>query len=593
MQRDEHVPAVDTVVPAAGRGSSGWRAALAGLAVVAVLAAAVAVVATVDDDGRPLRALPLLPGSAERDAAGADAALFPAQLLELRLAGELPDLGDRGAVYRVVGADLDAARVAAMAATLGIEGEPVVGPDAFQVADADHTLSGSRSGEGPWYLWYGPGGRSVDGGTVGGATGSDGDVTDGLCEPGDEACDALLEDLRAREQAAGAEVPPIGPPTDLPSPAEAEGLARDLLTRLGVLDGADWDVTVADAGTVGVAVACPEDADAPTSCDPGETTSVLSRSVSFRRVVDGAVSSGLDWWVEVGDGGVVQSLSGTLGDLEAQGEYPLRSTRAVFDDLVSGTGWWYGDVRALAAEGDAAVTSDGATGVAEEPAPGGTTGAGTDPSGGAGTDPSGGAGDDPGVIEPEPTPEPLPEPLPEPEPVVVTVTGAERSLLLVGAFESGAGSSYLVPAYRFVGTYADGSEYRAELPALDPANVAPPTTTPPATEPAPLPEPEPQPEPVPAPGPAPLPDDLAVGVEHAYALSTHCGAKTASFDGRTWVSETFGDDALVGAPEGWGDPTDAGVLVLVEDDLARFTSSTGETLVFTPAPPDLEPDPCL
>jgi hypothetical protein len=477
-------------------------------------------------------------------------------------------------VYRVVGADLDAARVAAMAATLGIEGEPVVGPDGFQVADADHTLSASRSGDGPWYLWYGPGGRSVDG--VDGGGGSTGSVGD---DP------ALLEELRAREQAAEAEVPPIATPTDLPSPEEAERLARDLLTRLGVLDGADWDVTVTDAGTVGVAVACPEDADAPTTCDPGETTSVLSRSVSFRRVVDGAVSSGLDWWVEVGDGGVVQSLSGTLGALEAQGEYPLRSTRAVFDDLVGGTGWWYGDVRALAAEGDADVTSGAATGVAEEPATDDTTGAGTDPSG----------GDDPGVIEPEPTPEPLPdplpEPLPEPEPVVVTVTGAERSLLLVGGFESGAGSSYLVPAYRFVGTYADGSEYSAELPALDPANVAPPTTTPPATEPAPL--PEPQPEPVPVPGPAPLPDDLTVGVEHAYALSTHCGAKTASFDGRTWVSETFGDDALVGAPDGWGDPTDTGVLVLVEDDLARFTSSTGETLVFTPAPPDLEPDPCL
>jgi hypothetical protein len=180
--------------------------------------------------------------------------------------------------------------------------------------------------------------------------------------------------------------------------------------------------------------------------------------------------------------------------------------------------------------------------------------------------------------------------------VIVTITAVERSLVLFGAFEDGADSSYLVPAYRFVGTYDDGNEYRAELPALDPANVAPPTepTTPPATEPAPLPEPppEPVPEPQPEPDAEPEPARLEVGVAVPYSLYTHCGAKTARFDGRLWISETFGDDALVSAPDGWGDPGDLGTLVLVDDDLAQYTASTGETLVFTPAPPDLAPDPC-
>lgn len=316
--------------------------------------------------------------------------------------------------------------------------------------------------------------------------------------------------------------PGITPPADLPSPAEAEQIARDVLDAMGVLDGADWAVTVTDSGMMGVAVACAEGEDC---VDTPTEEYVMSRSVVFARVVDGVTVTGLEWSVEVGDAGAVSYVWGTLADLDPLGAYPLQSTAAVYDELVAGEG--YGGlpvpmggepaVDMLAVDDgavDDGVSDDEGTctaadtdgdGVIDEESCEGSSGGGVDGSAGSagGTEPAPAPDvcDDPAADCAVPMPEPVPmppecdpaaadcdvEPMPEPEPVVVVVTGAELSAQVIWGVDAGVEVQYLVPSYRFVGHIAaDGTDWSAELVALDESMVVTPE----------VPEPEPEPVPV-------------------------------------------------------------------------------------------------
>jgi hypothetical protein len=87
----------------------------------------------------------------------------------------------------------------------------------------------------------------------------------------------------------------------------------------------------------------------------------------------------------------------------------------------------------------------------------------------------------PPVSEPMP-PAPEPVPVPEPEPTVITVTGVERTATVTWGVADGVEVQYLVPAYRFSGTFPDGSPWSTELVAVSddlvvpPGEVEPPTT---------------------------------------------------------------------------------------------------------------------
>jgi hypothetical protein len=168
--------------------------------------------------------------------------------------------------------------------------------------------------------------------------------------------------------------------------------------------------------------------------------------------------------VDVGDEGVVTSLSGTWPRFERVDEYPLRPVADVYEDLKSGK---WAEVMPL---GPGAADTD----VAE--------------SGAAGGD------DDHATVLPEPADVP---------PLRVTVTGAELGTMLMSGFENDAMTTYAVPSYRFIGKYETGERWESELMALAPEYVTTPSTTVPPTEPA------PEPVPVPEPGPDPSTDTTA------------------------------------------------------------------------------------
>lgn len=540
---DDREPAVDTQ-PSSRPARPAWRAAIAPLALVALVVATVAVVASRGGDDE-LRALPLVPGAAGAERA-ADAAIFPAPTYRFVLEGALADLGGTGTVRRARAHDLDERRAAEIARAVGVDATPQLADGAWQASGDGGSVWISTFGglshvsytsytEGTPYAE-----RGSSGAVGGGTSGAVGDDPGTIDEP------APPPDLRP--------IPPVAP-VDLPSEEQAEAIARDVLDSFGALDGAEWRVEVTDSGAVGIAVACPDDTVTDVRCDELEAESVVtSRSVQLTRVVDGMPVAGLTWWVEVGDGGRIDAINGSLTSLETVGDYPLQSVAAAYDVLVAGDGWW----------GGPAILDAAGTETADTP-------------------------------ERRDAPDVAPE-------ITVTITGAERALVLQPAWEDGAESTYLVPAYRFVGRFADGGgDYSAEVPALAPEYVATPEpTTPrpdPAPEPEPVPEPTPLPEPVPGEDPTGAPrvgGDVAldVGVAYTFDLLTHCGVSHGFFDGRWWRSEAAIEAPAASAPEGWDDPYETGTLVLVDAELAEFTAGNGDTLVFTPAPSDFEPPGC-
>lgn len=81
-----------------------------------------------------------------------------------------------------------------------------------------------------------------------------------------------------------------------------------------------------------------------------------------------------------------------------------------------------------------------------------------------------------------------------------------------------------------------------------------------------------------------------LGQEYAYELYTHCGVRTAIFDGdRKWRANPPIHDGAHNPTEGWGNPRTKGVMVLVREDLAVFTAESGEVAEFVPLPLDHKP----
>jgi hypothetical protein len=360
----DEVTAVD-LAPSSGdggaprsKGAGPWvgRAAIAVLA-VALIAGGI-VIARQDDDsegGTTLGPLALALGGRNGEAA-ADA-LYPAAGYEYRLEGPLPDLGSEAPVYRLVRPELSADDVAMLAASLGVSATPQLQSDESWLADdGAHSLS-LYPAPGAWQLAYG---------STGGGTSS---------SPG-----VAVEELDDSDPPVTHTVP-LGPPetpSNLPDEAGAEQIARDLLGSLGVLDAADWDVTVQAGGIMSSGCAeatTPADkgdetadgtkVDPATGCGPTDET-VLSWNVTFARVVDGVATTGLEWAVDVVDGGEIDFAYGALTDLEKVGDYPLRSTDAAFAALQAGeTLYGYGML------GDpAAVSSVGVNDVAVDSASG-------------------------------------------------------------------------------------------------------------------------------------------------------------------------------------------------------------------------------
>ena len=78
---------------------------------------------------------------------------------------------------------------------------------------------------------------------------------------------------------------------------------------------------------------------------------------------------------------------------------------------------------------------------------------------------------------------------------------------------------------------------------------------------------------------------VEIGKPYQYTLYTHCGIRSAYFDGRWWIADPIlSDISNVNPPPGWDNPRARGKMELVAEDLARFTSSAGLVAGFRPLP---------
>jgi hypothetical protein len=437
--------------------------ALAALAALGLVSGGVAL--ALRGGGTP-EPLPLLAGATARQGeaatmslaapAAADAAKdTPAAMptpwggLDIRVEGELPDLGSRATAWDVVTPELDDAGVARLARELGLDGEPVRREGGWVL----------ESPEGTFNVWPSEPGWSIN-----------------LFRP---------------------TAPSQGEP-----PADAERRARDLLERMGVLGG-EWKVETQET-EIGVGWACaapamvgvdgapPPDAgvssdaqaprkpvvpaDRPVESCPPPPPPTRGVSVSFAPLLDGRRADWGTWNVMVGPGGAVQSVAGTWAHFQRRGDYDLRPVSVALDELRSGDA---GGIRPMMAT-DLRAVAPAAPGVAvtQMPCP---------------LPPV--AMDATKAREPA---HPMPIDCPPPKPTVVTVTDVELGLLPAPGWDGRRSRLYLVPAYRFIGHFEDGSRYEAPVIALAPDAIAPPPPRPDEPMTKPMPMPTPAPEAVPA-----------------------------------------------------------------------------------------------
>jgi hypothetical protein len=443
-ERPDFEPTETQPEPAPARRRNGPRAAIAAALAVVLVAAGIWIVSATgdDDEGKP-RPLALM-GANDEAASVARDAVYRAQPIEYTLEGQLPDLGSTGVVYKLVAPSNAHDAAARIADVLGVDGEVRDIEGGAEVVGDNYTVNVYDAG-GLQISVY----RSTESGGSGSsssASGSSGTPgTGSLAVPPDAPTSSdVAEDQKAREQAAPTTIPytPPVPPKNLPTAAEAEQIARDLLGRMGLLEGAEWDAQVSDSGVAGISRGC-----GPTeNCllPDAEQTFVTSRAVTLSPKVDGQRVSGLAWYVEVGDEGVVTSINGTSARFERVDDYPLRPIQEVLNDLESGK---WSEVMPLGP----------GTAVAR---------------------------DDIAVAPPETA-----------TPIRVTVTGAHLGTMLSSGMENDKVTTYAVPSYRFTGKYETGEPWEAELMALAPEYVTTPSTTVPPDEPKPEPAPVTVPEP--------------------------------------------------------------------------------------------------
>jgi hypothetical protein len=386
----------------------------------------------------------------------ADAAAMPSgmpeQLTNYVLDGTLPDLGTQAVVYRWTAHTVDIAEVNRLAGALGIAAPATATADGFTATDANATLTVTTN-YGATQISYYPGGTAGVDGSGGGSSGSStGDEKPVVTDPG---VTPLPEKLT--------------PPVDVPSADEAEGIARALLDRMGVLDGQEWNVEVNDSGGIAVTCAVGEE------CS-GVPQTVTSRDVSFSLVIDGTRVSGIGWNVTVGERSSIQSVYGEWGSAVVLGTYDLRSTADAFAALKNGD-TNYGGREPMAVD-DVPVKAQ------TEPAPAVDTPAADTP-----------AIDEPALVPVPPVSlPPVSEPVEPVQPIDIHVTGVSLGLARWDAVDGSQNVIDIVPTYVFHttvdGTASDVEELALDPAAIDFANPIKPVPVPDKLTPEPAPAPE-------------------------------------------------------------------------------------------------------
>ena len=480
------------------------RAVLAGVTALAVVAGGIAVANGGAPEPKPLA---LMAGGVAGDSAGGRAetmmapapAIAPADSrssypyggwgLTFQVAGTLPDLPDHAPAWRATGPTLDRAAATRIAGALGLPGTPAPRDGGWFVDGRDWTLNAFPGGD-TWSLNLFRGRYAGQG-----------------------------DDLVADD-------PPAGPTL---SPAEAERRVRELLDRMGAPAGS-WKFETTDT-EMGIGWACaapappmspeelrkleaeklrqleqpnsattpampapepgriPADKPAPDgsvgSCPPPPAP-VKGFTVALYPLLDGHRADWPVWQVTLRSDGRVESLYGSWVTFERGEDYRLRGVSAALKDLQSPPPSPLR--RPVGTATDPGQTFDAPAIAVDTPA---GSGAGT--TGSAGRLPLKGDMASGRAIEPAPACPPVAMPMPmpmaaeqdkapsspapwcgPPAPQVVTITGVELGLLQVPVFEDGRARLHLVPAYRFMGRFDNGSWWETSVIALHPDAIAPP-----------------------------------------------------------------------------------------------------------------------
>ena len=475
------------------------RAVIASLTLVAVVAGGIAVAA----DGRGPEAKPLAlmagngaGGGAETMAARSGSpAVAPSQAtvgdsraaglsypyggwaLKFEVEGQLPDLPGDAAAWRVTGPSLDRAAAARIAEALGVNGTPVQRDGGWFVDDRDWTLSASG-----------------------------GDAFGKGADAGSWSISLYRRHDRRPDDA------PTGPAI---SRAEAEGRVRELLERIGA-PGAQWkfETTETEINAVWGCAAraaprSPEElkrleaqklqqlerenrAAAVASCPP-PPPAIKGFTVALHPLLDGRRADWAVWNVTVRSDGQIEGLYGSWVTFARAGDYKLRGVDAALKDLQSPP---------------AAFATDMPTGIEPAAPPPPSTAAGSVEGSGSAASALGRlpgrdqVASSPGVGLPDvaqacpPVPMPMPAekaasspaaapdvapvcvPPAPPAPQVVKITGVELGLIQTSVFEDGQIRLALVPSYRFVGRFDNGSGWETSVIALHPDAIAPPPDVP-------------------------------------------------------------------------------------------------------------------
>ena len=388
--------------------------------------------------------------------------------LKFEVEGQLPDLPDRAAAWRVNGPALGRATIARVAEALGLTGDPVERDGLWLVDDGDRTLNanGDPSGRrGPWSinLYRSPGGvpsTVTPDDTPAGPALSKADaerrVRDLLDRMGAPAATWRVETTETEIGVGWA----CAAPAPAINPQELTKLEADKLRQLEQPTSAPNSAgaalvgpTPADAALIGPT---PADKPAPdgnvASCPPPPPP-VKGFNVALFPVLDGRRVDWPVWNVTLRSDGRLESLSGSWVTFERAGDYKLRGVDAALKDLQS-------PPVAYATDLPAAI------------------------------EPAVGRPDETPVCPPVAMPLPaeddtvgksvpsMPVTCAPPAPQVVKITGVELGLMQTSMFEDGQVRLALVPSYRFTGHFDNGSPWETSVIALHPDAIAPPPNFP-------------------------------------------------------------------------------------------------------------------
>jgi len=388
---------------------------------------------------------------AQGGAADSKAAIYPygGWGMKFEVEGQLPDLPDHAAAWRINGPALDRAAVARIAGALDLRGTPVERDGGWFVEAGEWTLSA-----------YG--------------------------------ADVFASINLYRTQPDRRDAPPTGAAI---SRAEAEAKVRDLLDRMGA-PAASWRIETSET-EIGAAWGCA----APATVSPGELTkleadkvaqleredpavtvapapadqpvasattpittpscpppppAVKGFNVALYPTLDGRTTDWAPWTVTLRSDGSIEGLYGSWVSFERAGNYKLRGVDAALKELESPPVPYATDLPVTTtAPSRMPLTDAGATSPAPDVAP-------CPPI----LVPDGKAVSSPLIACAPPTPQ------------VVKVTGVELGLVQASVFEDGEVHWTLVPAYRFTGHFDNGSPWSTSVIALHPDAIAPPPNYP-------------------------------------------------------------------------------------------------------------------